>query len=108
MAHTRGNITSYEVEDFSEVKVWTVAVYDVDRQYGGPEEGGWWFDTGTLIRKAIVETYERACELREEWEEEFPYTQKRYSVLGGEDYNIDIIEGADVPGTFPEVYPHYE
>ena len=108
MAHTRGNITSYEVEDFSEVKVWTVAVYDVDRQYGGSEEGGWWFDTGTLIRKAIVETYERACELREEWEVEFPYTRKRYSVLGGEDYNVDIIEGADVPLTFPEVYPHYE
>ncbi len=24
----------------------TVAVFLVDRAYGGPEEGGWWYDTG--------------------------------------------------------------
>ena len=24
---------------------WAVAVYDVYRQYGGPEEGGWWYDS---------------------------------------------------------------
>ena len=27
---------------------WCVAVFLVDRAYGGPEEGGWWFDTGTV------------------------------------------------------------
>jgi len=25
---------------------WHVNVYERDRAYGGPEEGGWWFDTG--------------------------------------------------------------
>jgi len=25
---------------------WTVAIYLVDRAYGGPEEGGWWYDCG--------------------------------------------------------------
>ena len=24
--------------------LWTVAVYFVERRYGGPEEGGWWYD----------------------------------------------------------------
>ena len=24
----------------------SVAVYSCDRSYGGPEEGGWWYDTG--------------------------------------------------------------
>lgn len=28
---------------------WTVAVYLVDRAYGGPEEGGWWYETGELV-----------------------------------------------------------
>lgn len=23
-----------------------VNIYDADRAYGGPEEGGWWYDTG--------------------------------------------------------------
>lgn len=25
---------------------YTVAVFEVNRAYGGPEEGGWWFDYG--------------------------------------------------------------
>ena len=29
---------------------YVVAFYAVDRAYGGPEEGGWWFDTGELVR----------------------------------------------------------
>lgn len=28
---------------------YSVAVYMVDRQYGGPEEGGWYYDAGVLI-----------------------------------------------------------
>lgn len=31
-----------------------VAFYDVDRAYGGPEEGGWWYDTGALVRISRV------------------------------------------------------
>lgn len=27
-----------------------VAFYEVDRRYGGPEEGGWFFDSGELVR----------------------------------------------------------
>jgi len=27
-----------------------VAFYEVDRCYGGPEEGGWWYDSGELVR----------------------------------------------------------
>jgi hypothetical protein len=28
---------------------YTVAVYEEDRAYGGPEEGGWWYDCGTRV-----------------------------------------------------------
>jgi hypothetical protein len=27
---------------------WHVSVYECDRAYGGPEEGGWWYDCGEL------------------------------------------------------------
>lgn len=27
-----------------------VAFYEVDREYGGPEEGGWYFDSGRFVR----------------------------------------------------------
>lgn len=29
---------------------WYVNVYKIDRAYGGPEEGGWWYDIGDLIQ----------------------------------------------------------
>lgn len=29
---------------------YVLAFYDIDRAYGGPEEGGWWYDTGQLVR----------------------------------------------------------
>lgn len=31
---------------------YTVAFYEIDRAYGGAEEGGWWYNTGHLIRLA--------------------------------------------------------
>ena len=30
-----------------------IAAYDVDRAYGGPEEGGWYYDAGTVIPETI-------------------------------------------------------
>lgn len=29
---------------------YVLAIYEIDRAYGGPEEGGWWYDTGELVR----------------------------------------------------------
>lgn len=38
-----------------------VALYELDRAYGGPEEGGWWYDTGDLRRPlALAPTNEAA------------------------------------------------
>ena len=33
-------------------QTFTIAFYEIDRAYGGSEEGGWWFDTGRLERIA--------------------------------------------------------
>ena len=39
-----------------------VAWYALDRAFGGPEEGGWWYDTGELARVMRVCLSERdAC-----------------------------------------------
>ena len=31
-------------------KSYVVSFYQMGRQQGGPEEGGWWFNTGQLVR----------------------------------------------------------
>lgn len=33
----------------SKAPFWTVAIYLCDRAYGGPEEGGWWYDCGERV-----------------------------------------------------------
>jgi hypothetical protein len=30
--------------------VWLVSAYEFDRYYGGPEEGGWWYTQGEILR----------------------------------------------------------
>ncbi len=37
---------------------WTVCIYEVDRHYGGPEEGGWWYNTYSLATLVSVEKTE--------------------------------------------------
>lgn len=38
-----------------------VALYRIDRAYGGPEEGGWWYDTGDLARPLRICVSEAAA-----------------------------------------------
>jgi predicted RNA-binding Zn-ribbon protein involved in translation (DUF1610 family) len=42
-----------------------VAIYEISRAYGGPEEGGWYFDAGQRIDET-VRTYRNTPEGREE------------------------------------------
>jgi hypothetical protein len=84
-----------------------VGVYEVGRAYGGPEEGGWWFDCGELVKVVICSSYDEAEEVREILSEEYPNTGKRSSVLGGEDYGI-YFSDTFPEAFFPERTPHYE
>jgi hypothetical protein len=90
-----------------------VAVYAVDRAYGGPEEGGWWYDTGQRIHLEVVTTEERAIRRREELRELYPVTGNRGSVLGSGyypdgDYEVVTSYGIVPVESFPETRPRYE
>lgn len=39
-----------EIERAANPPLLCVAVYLENRQYGGPEEGGWWYDAGELVQ----------------------------------------------------------
>lgn len=107
-----------------------VNVYELDRVYGGPEEGGWYFTTGTFITgrqvpkdhadewvSAFRADYPTVDEVNrqalEAWEAEGcpgrpPARQYRYDSVcyAGGHYDIYV---EDKPGAdFPEIYPHYE
>src|SRR5262245_24713944 len=91
-----------------------VNVYDVSRCYGGPEEGGWWFDAGTCEAahpcysdedaNVLVEALKRVYDGRRQ--EDRNGGIGRYSVLGGGD--IVIVIEDDKGKNFPDEWPRYE
>ena len=88
-----------------------VAVYAVDSSYGGPEEGGWWYDTGELIEVEIWPNQALAKDRAEALRVLFPATGKGRSFsTDREDYQVRVFDCLDglPPMYFPEERPHYE
>jgi len=89
-----------------------VAVYLCDRAYGGPEEGGWWFDYGEHVR--TVRTFkneERAiafCRRMNDLLRMFVNKGRRdiSSVLSEGQYFAEVHEDF-APKHYPEQRPHY-
>lgn len=82
-----------------------VNVYRVERCYGGPEEGGWWYDTGEPVGSVVVQGSVETHVVRTRLEREYPFTRARYSVLGGEDYSVRVEDHPAV--AWPAQRPHY-
>lgn len=70
-----------------------LTLYSVERVYGGPEEGGWWYDwytpkvSWTLPRNCTNAHYRKLVALMNRlhgWTSRYP----RYSVLGGADAKV--------------------
>lgn len=87
-----------------------ISVYLRDRAYGGPEEGGWWYETGELIRSTqVLSSDEAIClqELEQAWCDE--NNKGRYpvsSVLSTGRYCVYV---EDEPGAhYPLETPRYE
>jgi hypothetical protein len=83
-----------------------VNVYELDLAYGGPEEGGWWVECGTLICSVQVAEGDAEC-VQAALKVKYPRTGKHTSVVyHGGDYRVRI---EDQPGEdYPQVFPHYE
>ena len=93
--------------------VYVVAVYLCDRAYGGPEEGGWWYDTGEMAR--IIRTFkdeERAVAHATRMNRLLDATINKgrreiSSVLSDGRYCAEVHENI-APHHYPERRPHYE
>ncbi|CAM4325963.1 YubB ferredoxin-like domain-containing protein [Nocardia ninae] len=72
-----------------------VNVYSLTRHYGGPEEGGWWYDEGELMLSIQVTDEDEVASTVEELEQIYPSTKARYNYHGGDDHSIYI---EDKPG----------
>lgn len=93
-----------------------VAVYHMEQAYGGPEEGGWWYDTGQLARIVRIfrnedKAYEFCRRLNHKLSSRLigPNQGRREytSVLSDGVYRAQVWVD-NPPQYFPEERPHYE
>lgn len=93
---------------------WTVAVYEMNRHYGGPEEGGWWYDSRELVAVATADDETDTARVVAELESG-PYrsTGDRFSVYYGRRGDVEYRMYIHAPGDKithrdPLETPHYE
>jgi hypothetical protein len=96
--------------------VYVVAVYDCGQQFGGREEGGWWYDAGSLVRvmrrfRSSKAAYAYSNRLNGKLQSRSwgPNEGKREytSVLSDGEYRACTFENT-APAGFPERRPRYE
>lgn len=86
-----------------------VNVYKKDQQYGGPEEGGWWYNTYELVLSEGCFTEAFAWFRASKLEEDYPYNGNSSRVNSyrlPNDYAIYVEPQPGKPQ--PEEHPHYE
>jgi hypothetical protein len=88
-----------------------VGVVGTSRHYGGPEEGGWWYDWTDVLDWEEANGWKAGLEIVRRFREEHP-TQKygRHSVLGnGDDTRIIFSRSsAEIESWQSTERPHYE
>ena len=89
-----------------------VNVYLIDRAYGGPEEGGWWYDYGEAIRcMGSFKTYSKAvgvqCKVENLFVNKINKGRRSIGSVLSEGVYYVAIEHHPVEN-YPKVRPHYE
>lgn len=88
-------------------RVW-VNVYEVERVYGGPEEGGWWYDMPTKLENGRRVNSKRAESLRNKLEALWQDNGYRYSARPvADDFTVVIEHGKGYDNKHAFVM-HYE
>jgi hypothetical protein len=97
--------------------VYCVSVYLIDRAYGGPEEGGWWFDYGEPVLERDLPTPQFTTDKNEAWQfrDAMQKTLDATANVGRRPISSVLSEGKYVaiidegfPKAYPETRPHYE
>ncbi len=112
-----------ETLDIGEGGLWWVAVFLQDRIYGGPEEGGWYFDRGALVTDPDIyatllvspaafmtqaEANLHADRMREGLAALNEGRRPTWSVLSEGIYEVETIQADTLPRYYPAYRQTYE
>ena len=87
-----------------------VNAYTVTQGYGGPEEGGWWFDVGEVLASVPVDSQAEAEVVKARLLERFAdqATDRPRSSAAGDGIDLEVYFQEQVGRDYPDVRPHYE
>lgn len=90
-----------------------VAFYELDRAYGGPEEGGWWFDTGSLSHVfAVASNRQKAERIAERANRLLKRLQRHKTHISSVSYaggrHAAIVFQDTAPKYFPDQKPTFQ
>ena len=93
-------------------KYYYVNEYEVDKKYGGPEEGGWYYDTGRFIKCHGIFDFDIGAALLTAGKEVYLQDKRKGlhppdSVLSEGRWPVMYIERSE-GRDFPKQVPHYE
>ena len=102
-------------------ETYAITVYEADRAFGGPDDGGWYYKSGTFIRVLTTASgWDDAREKMQRANRLFTYLARKKRGLEDPFYNGGIYFTAAVlvavngkefrkpPSTFPEQPPEYK
>lgn len=106
-------ISEPERSDYSPVvtnQLMYLVAWEITQSYGGPEEGGWWYDSRepiAVIPCSIAGHVRHGLHLIEDaFEDRYSNERERTSAAGGADLAVSIQER--YPHPEPRERPHYE
>lgn len=87
-----------------------IAAIGISRAYGGPEEGGWYYDVTQHLEVRQAYTWRQGLRHARELKELYPTCKRgRYSVIGGDDTYVISYHNIDrLPEQGPFNRPRYE
>ena len=99
-------------------EIYYVHKFSARMVYGGPEEGGWWFDSGHPVSTWMPEAYSREedayarcrelnAQERERAKKEEPYEYTSVVAYKSNHYSYDV-STSPIAEAYPKERPHYE
>lgn len=91
-----------------------IGFYELDRAYGGPEEGGWWYDCGQLVRAfRVAHSEAEAIRLCRRANDLLHRLQRNKRDIGSVIYSGGrhcawFSDDGRLPSHWPETRPYYE
>jgi hypothetical protein len=86
-----------------------VNVYELDRMYGGPEEGGWWFTTGWPVssRRLGRTTHTHAASIADRVSESFDNPARPLSSIAYDGGQMSVQVETHPARGWPRTIPYY-